>query len=149
MNSYALADLPRNYKDLYVFNSIFKINPISADTSLLASNSPTLPAGRYHYPFQFLLPSWLASSFEGAHGHVRYWMKAVIDKPWKFDHTVKRAFTVLGMLDLNKVDDAAVQYNINILVHVLISNIFFLLHIQLHRLYFYFIVPSNQLVNMN
>eukprot|EP00058_Branchiostoma_floridae_P026570 XP_002612061.1 hypothetical protein BRAFLDRAFT_94151 [Branchiostoma floridae] len=44
----------------------------------------------------------LPCSFEGAHGYVRYYIKGTIDKPWKFDHTVKRAFTVLDMYDLNE-----------------------------------------------
>lgn len=59
------------------------------------------PAGTHQFPFEVPLPIELPSSFEGEHGYVRYCCKATIDKPWKFDHEVKTAFTVLSRLDLN------------------------------------------------
>ena len=62
---------------------------------------PIHPAGRYEYPVQMQLPLQLPSSFEGAWGRVRYCLQGTIDKPWKFDHHCKRAFTVLSILDLN------------------------------------------------
>ncbi|KAL5005445.1 hypothetical protein ScPMuIL_018901 [Solemya velum] len=65
-------------------------------------DTSVLPAGRHTYPFQFQLPPGLPSSFEGSDGHVRYSIKGTIDKPWKFDHTTKRAFTVICLLDLNR-----------------------------------------------
>ncbi|KAK7009734.1 arrestin domain-containing protein 3, partial [Biomphalaria glabrata] len=68
-------------------------------------NSPeesnSLGPGQHTFPFQLMLPSDLPPSFEGAYGFVRYWAKATIDKPWKFDHHTKRAFTVIPTLDLN------------------------------------------------
>ncbi|KAL8602260.1 hypothetical protein ACOMHN_022773 [Nucella lapillus] len=60
-----------------------------------------LGVGRHTFPFCFILPPTLPSSFEGAHGYVRYSVKGIIDKPWKFDHSCKRAFTVICILDLN------------------------------------------------
>ena len=59
------------------------------------------PQGTHSYPFQIVLPPTLPSSFEGAYGYVRYFCKATIDRPWKFDHDTKSAFTVLSNLDLN------------------------------------------------
>ncbi|XP_071102899.1 arrestin domain-containing protein 3-like [Haliotis cracherodii] len=67
----------------------------------LEGDNPTLPAGRYTYPFQYHLPVGIPSSFEGTFGRVRYWLCGTIDKPWKFDHTTKKAFTVINLLDLN------------------------------------------------
>lgn len=61
----------------------------------------TLPAGSSMYPFQMALPPSLPSSFEGKYGYVRYTVEAKIDRPWKFDHELKTAFTVLSILDLN------------------------------------------------
>ncbi|XP_067665145.1 arrestin domain-containing protein 3-like [Haliotis asinina] len=67
-----------------------------------------LPAGRHTFPFVFQLPPELPSSFEGEHGHVRYTAKGIIDKPWKFDHKTKRAFTVICLLDLNRDPNAMI-----------------------------------------
>jgi len=63
-----------------------------------------LQAGRHEFLFNFLLPTNVPSSFEGKVGHVRYIATAKIDKPWKFDHVTKAAFTVLRSLDLNLED---------------------------------------------
>ncbi|XP_066268346.1 arrestin domain-containing protein 3-like isoform X3 [Branchiostoma lanceolatum] len=72
-----------------------------------SGDSPTLGAGQHVYPFQYQLPmQGLPTSFEGAHGYIRYSVKGTIDKPWKFDHTTKRAFTVLEMVDLNQEPNA-------------------------------------------
>lgn len=66
-----------------------------------------LPAGEHRYPFSCSLPPNLPSSFEADYGHVRYTVKAIIDRPWKFDHEVKAAFTVIAPLDLNQEPRAA------------------------------------------
>ncbi|XP_057295499.1 arrestin domain-containing protein 2-like [Hydractinia symbiolongicarpus] len=59
------------------------------------------PPGRYEYQFMFTLPQTLPSSFEGSHGHIRYELKAQIDKPWKFDHKVKRPIIINEIIDPN------------------------------------------------
>jgi len=76
------------------------------------SNKFVLPAGNYSYPFQFQLPPNLPSSFEGYYGHVRYWVRGTIDKPWNFDHMTKTPFTVVSALDLNSLPEANVSYMI-------------------------------------
>lgn len=73
------------------------------------SDTSMHPAGNYSYPFQMQLPNSLPSSFEGAHGNVRYYIKCAIDRPWKFDHKTKRVFTVISQLDLNRVPDALIS----------------------------------------
>jgi hypothetical protein len=60
-----------------------------------------LPAGEHSFLFSMMLPYNLPSSFEGKYGYVRYTVKATLDRPWKFNHEVKAAFTVLLHLDLN------------------------------------------------
>ncbi|XP_076226623.1 arrestin domain-containing protein 2-like isoform X2 [Nomia melanderi] len=60
-----------------------------------------LSEGYHQYPFEFLLPCNIPSSFEHSVGYVRYTVKSVIDRPWKFDHECKAAFTVVSVLDLN------------------------------------------------
>lgn len=67
-----------------------------------------LPEGEHSYPFSTLLPPALPSSFEGTHGHIRYTVKVKIDRPWKFDHETKTAFTVLCPVDLNTNETAMI-----------------------------------------
>ncbi|XP_069691683.1 arrestin domain-containing protein 17-like isoform X2 [Periplaneta americana] len=66
-----------------------------------SGDTETLPPGEHSFQFSMILPIHLPSSFEGSHGFVRYTVKAILDRPWKFDHEVKNAFTVLSHLDLN------------------------------------------------
>ena len=64
--------------------------------------------GEHVFPFEFALPSNLPSSYESHLGSVRYTIKGIIDRPWKFDHEVKSAFTVVSMYDLNTDPRASV-----------------------------------------
>ena len=84
----------------------------SRSTSVSENNSKkfVLPAGKYSYPFQFQLPPNLPSSYEGEFGYVRYYVKAVITKPWRLDYVTKTAFSVLSALDLNAVPEANVRF---------------------------------------
>jgi hypothetical protein len=59
-----------------------------------------LQSGEHCFQFSMILPNNLPSSLEGTFGHVRYRVKATLDRPWKFDHEVKAAFRVLSHLDL-------------------------------------------------
>jgi hypothetical protein len=61
-----------------------------------------LPAGVHEIPFEFTLPKSLPSSFEGDFGYVRYTCKATLERPWDFDILCKRAFTVIGIEDVNE-----------------------------------------------
>ncbi|XP_062620948.1 arrestin domain-containing protein 3-like [Saccostrea cucullata] len=63
----------------------------------------TLPPGQHAFPFSFVLPPNLPSSFEGNHGYVRYIVKGTIDRPWRFDDHTVLAFSVLSPLDLNQL----------------------------------------------
>ncbi|XP_051165266.1 arrestin domain-containing protein 17-like [Leptopilina boulardi] len=60
-----------------------------------------LKAGEHFYPFMCSLPPNIPSSFESDLGYVRYTIKAILDRPWKFDHETKDAFTVVSSFDLN------------------------------------------------
>ncbi|CRK98596.1 CLUMA_CG012194, isoform A [Clunio marinus] len=64
-------------------------------------NQIEVEPGTYQYNFQSVLPPLLPTSFEAKHGHIRYLVNVVIDRPWKFDLTYKLAFTVIKQLDLN------------------------------------------------
>lgn len=60
-----------------------------------------LQYGRHTFPFQFVLPNTIPSSFEGDYGNVRYELKAKIKRPSKSDPKTKRRITVISILDLN------------------------------------------------
>lgn len=65
-------------------------------------DDPVLQPGEYSYPFQFLIPNQnMPTSVEARYGYVRYWLKGIIDRPWRFDITTKAAFTMLEYVDIN------------------------------------------------
>ncbi|VDI51695.1 Hypothetical predicted protein, partial [Mytilus galloprovincialis] len=65
----------------------------------------TLTEGRHEFSFSFdLQMGGIATSFEGKHGSIRYWLKAEMDKPWSFNHKTKKAFTVISPIDINKAE---------------------------------------------
>uniref|UniRef100_A0A8B9HTK0 Arrestin domain-containing protein 3 n=1 Tax=Astyanax mexicanus TaxID=7994 RepID=A0A8B9HTK0_ASTMX len=61
-----------------------------------------LHSGRHEYPFSLELPQTpLATSFEGKHGSVRYWVKAELHRPWLLPIKLKKEFTVFEHIDIN------------------------------------------------
>merc|ERR1712012_201205 len=60
-----------------------------------------LNPGVHRMPFQFTLPTKIPTSYEGEFGNIRYTIRAVISRPWRFDHEKVRIFTVNNPLDLN------------------------------------------------
>ncbi|KAL0128008.1 hypothetical protein PUN28_003330 [Cardiocondyla obscurior] len=66
-----------------------------------------IQSGEHKFPFTCSLPMNLPSSFESDFGHIRYTVKATLDRPWKFDQDVKCPFTVIAPLDLNQEPRAA------------------------------------------
>lgn len=53
------------------------------------------------YPFQFVLPFGLPSSFVGEFGSVKYSLDAVIGQSWAFDCKSHAIFQVVSVVDLN------------------------------------------------
>ena len=51
-------------------------------------NMFTHPAGTQMYTFTFQLPSDIPSSFLNKFGHIKYMLKAKIERPWKSDKKV-------------------------------------------------------------
>lgn len=88
-------------------------------TDLGDRNEYILKPGLHTFPFSFVLPLEIPSSFEGEHGHVRYIAKGTIDRSWSFNDHTKRAFTVIGLLDLNKLPLADVSSCKNFIKKVL------------------------------
>ncbi|XP_074650003.1 arrestin domain-containing protein 3-like [Tubulanus polymorphus] len=61
---------------------------------------------RYQFPFQFVIPHHIPSSFEGVHGRVRYHIKGKVDIPMAFDKEFQRPFTIIANVDLNQMPTA-------------------------------------------
>lgn len=53
----------------------------------------------FSLPLLFCRP--LATSFEGKHGSVRYWVKAELHRPWLLPMKTKKEFTVFEHIDIN------------------------------------------------
>lgn len=43
----------------------------------------------------------MPASVELKHGHVRYWLKGIMDRPWRFDIITIAAVTILKYVDIN------------------------------------------------
>jgi len=69
----------------------------------------TLNDGDHSYPFAFVLPTNLPTSFESLNGRVRYTMKIVLKRSWKFDIESIIPITVNAVVDLNTIQQAAVK----------------------------------------
>jgi len=70
-------------------------------TLAAGGESNRLEAGNHRFPFTFNLPPTVPSSFEGEVGYVRYTAEAAMERPWKFNHVTRSAFTVISLVDLN------------------------------------------------
>lgn len=66
-----------------------------------SADSMMIPAGRYVYPFSYILPQNLPSSFEGTHYRVRYKVKATVNRPWRFDYDAEAIYNIFMPMDLN------------------------------------------------
>lgn len=65
--------------------------------------NPVLPSGEHSFPFEVRLPEDnLPTTFEGKHGHVKYWLKAILDRPWKDEIKIVEPFTVTERIDVNQ-----------------------------------------------
>lgn len=94
------------------FKHIFSFHHVEVRCLVLGlsgGDEYVLPPGQHTFPFSFVLPPSLPSSFEGGIGYVRYLVKGTIDRPWRFDDDTVRPFTVLSALDLNQQPMAGVR----------------------------------------
>ncbi|XP_060649027.1 arrestin domain-containing protein 17 [Drosophila sulfurigaster albostrigata] len=78
---------------------------LSSQTYLLGSEQSNdrhaIQAGVHNYNFACQLPYQCPSSFEGRYGCIRYIVKVLLIRPWKFDQAYTHGITVLKMMDLN------------------------------------------------
>lgn len=70
-----------------------------------------IAAGTYRYEFSCFLPERIPYSFEGAYGHIRYYVEACLDIPWDFDEEIKKPFTITRTDDLNLMPELKLPVN--------------------------------------
>lgn len=80
---------------------------------LFAGSDTEFQPNDYRYAFSFTLPHQLPPSFEGAHGSLRYYIKAVLGRRWMLDAVFKRGFSVNTIVDLNQNFQASVRLRWN------------------------------------
>ncbi|XP_076238944.1 arrestin domain-containing protein 17-like [Calliopsis andreniformis] len=83
----------------------FKFTILGARDSFPANVQVEIPPGYHRYPFVFKLPCSIPNSFQHPIGYVRYTVKGVIDRTWRFDRKCSAIFTVLSVLDLNSCQE--------------------------------------------
>jgi hypothetical protein len=77
-----------------------------------------LHPGTYEYYFSIPLPPKIPSSLEGQHCFIRYFLEAVIQRPWKDEQTVQTMFYVISVSDLNLSPQAALPASFQKQKHV-------------------------------
>lgn len=60
-----------------------------------------LDPGEHVYPFDFVLPNGIPTSFEHYKGYSRYWLQGIIDIPFSLTRYAHKMITVLNVYDLN------------------------------------------------
>lgn len=76
------------------------------------SGRDVLQPGIYEYIFSFKLPDVLPSSYESTYGSIRYKVKGVVDRPWRFDYKAEAVFKVNAPVDLNNYPQYRVRNNL-------------------------------------
>ncbi|KAM5300400.1 arrestin domain-containing protein 1 [Ctenodactylus gundi] len=76
------------------------------NSSLSLADRGSLPAGEHTFPFQFLLPATVPTSFEGPFGKIVHQVRATVDTPrFSKDHKCSLVFYILNPLNLNSIPD--------------------------------------------
>ncbi|XP_052393292.1 arrestin domain-containing protein 1 [Carassius gibelio] len=75
-------------------------------STLSVADKGTLSAGEHSFPFQFVIPASVPTSFEGPFGKILYQIRAFIDTPrFSKDYKTQRPFYLLNVLNLNELPD--------------------------------------------
>ncbi|KAI4792126.1 hypothetical protein KUCAC02_033592 [Chaenocephalus aceratus] len=94
--------LRRRYPSVVTSRDIYYLCFSPPDEDCPEEGLTVLHAGLHEFAFSFNLPQMaLATSFEGKHGSVRYWVKAELHRPWLLPVKVKKEFIVFEHIDIN------------------------------------------------
>ncbi|KAJ2949375.1 hypothetical protein O0L34_g15288 [Tuta absoluta] len=87
-------DVEHTSHETYIENKVYLIGGPDGEVQI--------KPGHYEYQFEFVIPGHCPPSFNGEYGHIRYTIKVVIDRSFKFDQEKKVDITVLNPKDLNR-----------------------------------------------
>lgn len=59
--------------------------------------------GTYVYPFQYVLPNNLPSTYKSFNGYIQYSLKANVEIPYAFDYKDEKIFNVMSPINFNKL----------------------------------------------
>ncbi|KAG5891405.1 hypothetical protein JTB14_031472 [Gonioctena quinquepunctata] len=71
------------------------------DLTLIREGS--IASGRYEYPFSFILPKSLPSTFEGSYGYIKYYIKASVVRRFGPDRENERNINMHSLIDFNEI----------------------------------------------
>lgn len=60
-----------------------------------------LPAGKYVFPFQAIIPPNAPTSLNGACGQIQHEVSVVVDRVMRYNNIFKQTYTVISPYDLN------------------------------------------------
>lgn len=92
-----------------ISNEIYEIQNRNVLINFAGQTGHTISHGRTEYSFSFRLPCDIPCSFEHDTGYVRYTMKVVLERAFKFNHECKAAFSVVSRFDLNLYREKCVR----------------------------------------
>ncbi|XP_061590453.1 arrestin domain-containing protein 1b [Cololabis saira] len=76
------------------------------NSTLSVADKGILAPGEHSFPFQFVIPAAVPTSFEGPFGKIVYRLRATIDTPrFSKDYKAQKPFYLLNLLNLNVVPD--------------------------------------------
>ncbi|XP_058454318.1 arrestin domain-containing protein 2-like [Malaya genurostris] len=87
------ASIAYKGKERYLYSELVLFQP--------NEKQAVVQPGTYNHGFACKLPETLPASFEGKRGHIRYWLKATLERPWRQTKMHSLNFQVVRQLDLN------------------------------------------------
>ncbi|XP_046353992.1 arrestin domain-containing protein 2-like isoform X1 [Haliotis cracherodii] len=108
------SDIQASDEEVFNYTTVLPIKdiklehiPTNLEGEKQIDDEGLLHPGSHYFPFEFVLPSKLPSSFKGKHGRLRYFVRMTIYSPGGPHHERTSKFAVIGALDLNSEPDSA------------------------------------------
>uniref|UniRef100_A0A8D9AD50 Arrestin domain-containing protein 2 n=1 Tax=Cacopsylla melanoneura TaxID=428564 RepID=A0A8D9AD50_9HEMI len=92
-----VSHLPRNYTIYFTSKEVYFNDKLMESYQ----EQGNIPQGSHVYHFSCTLPTNIPSSFKKNRSHVRYTIKATLDRPWALDDHAEEEFIVVNPYNLN------------------------------------------------